>query len=1423
MADADEGADVSVKAEELPPPEPVNSVEDAPQPVADVSQNNGDAEPPAVDVDSSASDAGKQVLAQMDGENIYYKILSEGFHSLCEARENKEKPLFDLDPNEAPRADGDAAIKSLESYAMVNFIDPTTKGGDTGAKASLMSTQKAASQAPPVIENVYEKLTLIFKRDYGSTIRSVPYKSMRSGGNDLISSLPIRPLLTRNHAQGKLETANVPWGGTAGTAAAPVSDPSEWHNGPFCHVYIAACSSLEHYRSKVRPSLQAFASQIEAAATNAPLGGNSAHYLIVYVPTGPKTAEDPSSEEAPTGRVGTAFANRIQKARKRIANLQGQEMTNDSTHSEDSLDSADIFNDPDDPDARLVNMNLLTKKERSVFKKINNDFANGKTCVLSPSSLDPMQDDSVVSETVAIKTQEWNSFIRMLGSVIVNGFKDRCRRYNEELRRLDSQRAPSISIKSSKSKQGKKASSPQFNLAYFFLVKESLAFTFEQMHLPAEALLHYDEFRAFLQDAPTRAKKSKRLKDDTGPPLVDLADAGDRSGFRRRIRSETDLAPVVDIVRRYLFARELCLLFKMEDPVELISRCQIHTKTMYSILMRGIEEMSPEDQKRRMADAAKWVVKFSWDIKCASDCYFKQIIDTKVAGPSDTMSVDTPASDWLHESSENDQRRIEKAVVGKLSELLETARLFLKQLGDTELEGGNPIRFYETQLPEDLSKPWQPWLPVSEEVRSLETDSFLNGDHEPADLLKGAFDSTELFEAKYRELTSSIISLCRFSNRKRTASRLQDELAENLIRKGNLKQAARIIKSIVKLYRADQWDRCHFWRLCRLAYCQRTTAKSTEYLKTLVTCFTPRIAAVAPPKALAILQEDLQLVIGDSAVGEQRYGKLAFIEAHMSILETSSDESTMGTGPDRKQLIKRYCSVGETVRGALTLHSHLPKPIALDTLKIFIVSFVDFSAVVENRDSVEEEDAFKILSMGNGPVEVNPGTNTYDFEWVPLSAGQYILSTVEVKWKEGFFYYDNMELGTPLLGVDVLPSEPTHSLALDPAYLVPGHDQQVKLTFDSGSDMVTVGTIKLSCSAGLKLIPPGQEPESGNWQSDFEMPLKQCKPGEQFVLTTYVRCGAHEALQRASVASDASEDVVHGLSAKVITTYLHEKSDEEDRSNIPHMKTVLEAAAHILEKTALTVDAVDASWYPPGDRAMVSVSVQCNTPHSFSVEEWKLYLPAPLRVAEGGDFNGDLLKCTVSDGDQLALAFECVACRDGKETKSSDEPILHMKLRDDIGKVFELDLPLDLNELYGKVWEEEVPSGSTSLTSKLSIEALEGTVGEPVSMTFTIDTSGLSQVKEASNQLVYSIASEYTDWIVGGKVDGILQCSDSKSVTCEVIGIPTLPGVINRFPTISLGYESSERLMPLMVKSQHPPAFRSLSHTSEMAVASSGS
>ncbi len=170
-------------------------------------------------------------------------------------------------------------------------------------------------------------------------------------------------------------------------------------------------------------------------------------------------------------------------------------------------------------------------------------------------------------------------------------------------------------------------------------------------------------------------------------------------------------------------------------------------------------------------------------------------------------------------------------------------------------------------------------------------------------------------------------------------------------------------------------DHCHFWRLFRLAHCQRTTAQVTDYLKTLVTCFSPRTAVIAPTKALNALQDDLEVIIGHPVVGKTKYSKLAFIETEMQILETSSDESTLGTGVDRKQLLKRYCSVGENVRILISLTSYLPRAIELSSLKLFIVSFATFSSIIENRESVEEEDAFRILELDTSGM-LEPGKNT---------------------------------------------------------------------------------------------------------------------------------------------------------------------------------------------------------------------------------------------------------------------------------------------------------------------------------------------------------------------------------------------------------------------------------------------------------------
>jgi hypothetical protein len=41
-----------------------------------------------------------------------------------------------------------------------------------------------------------------------------------------------------------------------------------------------------------------------------------------------------------------------------------------------------------------VSLNLLTKTERTIYKKICSEFSNGKVCVLSMSSLDKADDSN---------------------------------------------------------------------------------------------------------------------------------------------------------------------------------------------------------------------------------------------------------------------------------------------------------------------------------------------------------------------------------------------------------------------------------------------------------------------------------------------------------------------------------------------------------------------------------------------------------------------------------------------------------------------------------------------------------------------------------------------------------------------------------------------------------------------------------------------------------------------------------------------------------------------------------------------------------------------------------------------------------------------------------------------------------------------
>jgi len=957
------------------------------------------------------------------------------------------------------------------------------------------------------------------------------------------------------------------------------------------------------------------------------------------------------------------------------------------------------------------------------------------------------------------------------------------------------------------------------------LVKESLASSYEQMQLPGEALLQYDEFRLYMPDLSDKEesmvrrarRKSKALMEDSedtpSDSLTSLADAGDFLGFRKKIRTEYDLTAVLDIMRRYLFARELSLLFRMEQPVAVLSRCQNFIKVMHSILMRGISELDQEDRHERKSKASAWVVQFSWDIFCATRQY---------------LNCSSPAK----ESTQKRFPQTDVAVGAKLSEILEISRLFLIKLSDDHAETLNLFSLRRKKFPKDLQRSWPEWTPCeskADDDKTSPTEDLVNasiaedGKTERQFLFcyKDTLDSLEKFEEAYLKICGAIIEASHSAKHFRLSARIQAEVGEYHASKGDYRKAAANFQKIVKVYRVDHWDRCHFWRVFRLAYCQRTTASPPAYLKTLCSCFSPRSATVAPKVAQMALFNDLQRVIEHPSIGNARYSRLLFIETSLSI-STALDQFQMGRILDQKQVEKRFCSVGESFKIPISIRSHLPGTIELTSVKLFAVNYSSFTSILAQGDAVQEEDAAKVLSI-DPPIKLNPGNNEYIFEWKPSSPGHYVLSTVEIVWKQGYFYYDSMDLQDPLRSIEVLPSEPTHSISLEPSSLVPGQHQEVQITFEAGSDVIDSGKLMLSGTNGILIIPPGEDAGSAEWRQDCETNLKPCKPGETQVVTAHVKCDPVEISSNESVSEVDSINAGSGLVAKVLTTYMYAQTEGEKEPNPPSMKASLEAFAPILDKMALSVESIETHWFGEEDSFLLNITLTSNTPYRFTVDGWDIKLASPIKISTSSDLNEYLLKRTVSDNDQLSFAFECSVDQERQvEARSLGENKMHLNLYDDAGKKFSNDLPLDLTELYSKISVLDNSKSTGTLLADLVLETNRGMVGEPLEITFVLDTRNIDVKKLSKDNngigFVYSVVSGRSQWLLGGKVNGIIDFSKTQTLSC--VGIPVVPGMLDHFPTITLGLlKSSGSSLPINVECQQPEVFQSMPITEVNSIA----
>jgi len=1452
------------------------------------------------------------------------------------------------------------------------------------------NTLNAQNTRPPL--NLFTALQTTFSHSYNSTLHSLPYSHPRTSTPGTIARLPVR---FRLHAQ-------------------PVGTPALWHEGPYCHVYIARCEGLEHYRAKVRPAVRAFVGQIEGSgagllgmsgvggSSHGPGGhgagaghgsghgnvGGSAHgsgglgnhnsnnqnslgnatassnvagnfatrYIIVFVPTGPcasvsggphpsqghsggSSGSGASSSTGGGGGGGGFGGFRATSKKKHLGGTDDETASvgTATTSSSSTNDGKTIVAAHHDAAAAAAlppgPVSHTSKEVKELYHKFMKDFPNGRTVIMGTLLDDSNANSSNLSHsyshTSPLKNQEWKAFLHNLGGAITDGFGDRVKRYDEELRRLDARRAASAiacasqaggASQSGSSRKGENANDnnsieerkeenqDQFDLSHFFLVKESLAFTYEQMQLPDEAKLQYEELEAFLPEDTWRWKRSQHLstndrpfdgwsggeaggngnsnEGDTSSSIkkgevspADLAMAGDSEGFRQYIQSSgRDLQGVSRLIPQYMYAREVRLLFQMGAPVEVLLRSKdflvkVHRNRLVEVAASFRKRWEKElwkcksgkvletqaqlkrELNNREVEVEAWALASCWDVKCAAENYFLFGAAAPPLKKSNTATlgkkgkVNSLAAAMAPTMEDREAARC-------LAELLEFAILRLIRLGDLALSLGeredevNPIRRATSERPVDTLEPWESWKTLQQRRESIKRKDISNkASSEPlpsflpsrvSTWVRNSFANTSTYEETYLELADAAVLLNRRAGRFRFASRLEDHRAEVLISRGEHDLAASILSNNVGACARDQWNRAHYWRIFRLACCQRMSGDVLAYLETLTQSFNPRLASVAPKKTASLFQKDLESIITDAAVSEPRWGAFPFLETELSIESKTAGKTSEALPFLRRKLAKHLCFVGDELVFGLNINSHLPRSISVNGIRLYLVTAEKYELVYRRNGIVTEDDAFRILNI-ESPIIIKPGKNHFSFKWQPMTYNSYVLASVEIQWKEASFFYDSALLRKPMIGLHIQPSEPTQLIELNPLFLIPGHVQNVRLVFNSVSDIITEGFVKFICSDGLQVVPPKTDPSKleESWSNECVVPLGSCEPGKRIVITTLVKSAPMKHVE--------GGDNVQTMKAKVETLYHHKSySEVVTKGHEPKsrpMKTLLEAMVTTLDRPALTVDDADAFMFGD-DRVMVNVSLQCNTPVPFYIKEWNLDLPPPLVVEDDGDLNKGIFRHAVPEGEVLLMGFKCIRTSVSDDQPLSERPILRVVLQDDFGKTFLQVLPINLEDIYKQLRKEDMYAEIYNATAELTCSVEEGTVGHPVPFSYKLNlqslmlpkrrksnnmsSAGQSIASEVGCPILYTIISDGSDWIVSGKIQGLIDfASGTETLTLQFRGIPTQSGILRNFPELLLKYLPSksadknlvDMLPPITVQCRNPDYFKSMAYTTSTSLA----
>ena len=708
---------------------------------------------------------------------------------------------------------------------LVDFLDPNAQ---TSISAISPTVRQQHSQ-PLKRQSLNERFQRIFQNGFQNRIASVPYQDARSKVSQTIPYVQVKCRflestvdllstheddLSENGGEDDDDDGNNQdtLAISGGIDRSSSSITNAWHTRPYCFVYfVTNCSSVEEYRTKIKPAIQIFLSQLDdlyqrqamqLSAAGGVMDDSSPAFLLIYCPartpgSPPILPHDPNNPNIPTnhpdgpvsgggggvmgggagssgggggasGGIGElvttgsaanrfgALAYPFRRGSSHEDHVTGVSLggsdgdafgTTTPTAAASATTGESVAGGGGRDESPSVTASastfnpsqVLTKVEKEVARRLALDFPQGNVATITTlandyhSFVNYGNNSNLKSALEELERNEWASVLAVLSKTIVKGFEDICNRLWAALRKISNQQKD------------------HSHLGHYFLIKESLAFTYRQMNLPSDALLQYNELRAFLPDLKkvhvfqnpneqdhdvlagiSGVDDDRKKKTSLIPPAIPiwkiLSTVPLSATFRQRLRAlhYEEYYKLASAVELYLWERETSLLFQMGQTVQVLQRTfqfcislwdyESKQQQRYSRSRISNNNESPHEQKQQPAaeeedglvKVEEWAFCFCWDVRRAAQEYLMHLEQQIKEALS--LSSNNPKQQTQQQQTQQQQhnRTLMAELVGRqLCDILAFARSRLHRL--EELKSTRTTIRKNIKKYQDIAKPWGPW------------------------------------------------------------------------------------------------------------------------------------------------------------------------------------------------------------------------------------------------------------------------------------------------------------------------------------------------------------------------------------------------------------------------------------------------------------------------------------------------------------------------------------------------------------------------------------------------------------------------------------------------------------------------------------------------------------------------------------------